>query len=913
MTRARQVSGTTWIWIATTAVAYALLAKLSFSFYWPNSLVSIFWPGAGLALAAVLVGGRPFALGIFLGAYVGMIWTDHAPLPAAILALGSTLEPLFGAWLLTRKQPFDVSLQSSADVLRLAGLAAAISPLFSAALGIGILVLAGDIPSGQWQMPFTHWWLGDALGIVVATPVVLVWRTPPRLRPGRIAEAALLLGLSFLAGQIVFLAWLPNLFGQVNRGYWLFLIIAWVAVRLGRHGALVVLLMVTVQALVGAVLGVGFFGDDLAKAQLVNFWAYTLGLAAVGLLLATTLEERERVVSALRSGRNLYESLFANMLDGVAHCRMILHNGAPVDCEFLTVNRQFEEVSGLDHVAGRTLRQILPGFAERHPDALAAFAQVVQTGTAKRWVQHLAATDRWIAIGAYRPAAGEFIAVVENISDRIRADQELRKLSIAVEQCPVSIVITDPAGSIEYVNPAFTEISGFAAAEVLGRNPRVLQSGRTARSTYEELWATLAAGGVWHGDFINQRKDGRHYYETATISALRQPDGTVTHYVAVKEDTTALKKVISDLRFSEDRLRLAKTAAGLGIFDIDIAAGTMNWDERVRELWEAGPEATVTRDLFLSRLDPADRAPTQRCMQRALDPAGTGEYRDEFRLTRRDGGVRHIAAIGQAFFEGGRAVRLVGTVQDVSMERQRQREEQERRGEMELLINQQVAAQTAAAIAHELNQPLVAISAYSEAAMQMLEAPTKSPDKLARAVRGAMEQAHRAGSKLHELLDFLHQGESARGPVDLNGLVREAVAIAEESGYGNLHPVLELQPDLRPVMANGLQIQKVLVNLLQNSIEATSAQSKAPADIWITVQTDEARDMAHVTVRDRGPGLSPELLEQIFKPFFTTKPAGVGLGLAISRAMVEAHGGQLWADIDSGPGATFHFVLPFAP
>jgi signal transduction histidine kinase len=231
---------------------------------------------------------------------------------------------------------------------------------------------------------------------------------------------------------------------------------------------------------------------------------------------------------------------------------------------------------------------------------------------------------------------------------------------------------------------------------------------------------------------------------------------------------------------------------------------------------------------------------------------------------------------------------------------------------MEVLVNQQVAAQTAAAIAHELNQPLVAISAYSEAAVHMLEAQIKNPQKLERAPRGAMAQAQRADKTLHELLDFLHQGESTRELLDLNALVRDAVAIARDSGCAALQPELELQADLPPVLANRLQIQKVLVNLLRNSIEATSALPGATAEISIAVRTDASRNMAQVTVRDHGPGLTGELADPIFRPFFTTKPAGIGLGLAISRALVEAHGGQLWADVIANPGATFHFVLPFA-
>jgi len=267
---------------------------------------------------------------------------------------------------------------------------------------------------------------------------------------------------------------------------------------------------------------------------------------------------------------------------------------------------------------------------------------------------------------------------------------------------------------------------------------------------------------------------------------------------------------------------------------------------------------------------------------------------------------------GQVSFEDGRAIRILGTLKDISAQKKLEQEVQERRSEMELLIRQQVAAHTAAAIAHELNQPLVSISAYSEAALRMLRGGTKSPEKLARALEGAMEQAQRAGRTLHELLDFLHKGEAAVEAIDLNKVVGEALAIAMESGYGGFRPVLELERDLPIVLANRLQVQKILVNLLPNSVEAMR-QAATPTDaIAVTLRTMADGNMAQVTVQDSGPGLDTDTAKRIFEPFFTTKPQGIGLGLAISRALIEAHGGKLWVDPEAGPGATFHFTLPFA-
>jgi PAS domain S-box-containing protein len=158
-------------------------------------------------------------------------------------------------------------------------------------------------------------------------------------------------------------------------------------------------------------------------------------------------------------------------------------------------------------------------------------------------------------------------AVVRDITERKRTEDKLRQLSRAVEQSPASIVITNPAGDIEYVNPKFVEVTGYTLAEALGKNPRILKSGEKSPEAYRELWQTISAGQEWHGEFHNKKKNGGLYWESASISPIRDPAGRVTHYVAVKEDITARKqteaerdKLIQDL---QEALASVKSLSGL--------------------------------------------------------------------------------------------------------------------------------------------------------------------------------------------------------------------------------------------------------------------------------------------------------------------------------------------------------------
>jgi signal transduction histidine kinase len=235
------------------------------------------------------------------------------------------------------------------------------------------------------------------------------------------------------------------------------------------------------------------------------------------------------------------------------------------------------------------------------------------------------------------------------------------------------------------------------------------------------------------------------------------------------------------------------------------------------------------------------------------------------------------------------------------------------RAEMEELLKLQVASQTAAAIAHELNQPLNALASYADAALRLLQAGNPAPEKLQRAVEGGAAQAQRAGQVVRELLHFFQRRDTPIEAIDLKQAIDRALAVVESSGVGGLDAVVDLAPALRPVRASRLQIEKVLVNLVSNGADAMRAAGVSPQSITITVRPAAEDNMAQVTVRDCGPGLSEEAARRVFTPFYTTKPSGIGMGLAVSRALVEANGGRLWTEPAPGRGGIFHFTLAFAP
>ena len=174
---------------------------------------------------------------------------------------------------------------------------------------------------------------------------------------------------------------------------------------------------------------------------------------------------------------------------------------------------------------------------------------------------------------------------------------ELRKLSLATENSPDSVVVTDKNGTIEYVNPTFTEVTGYSADEAIGQNPSVLKSGDLPESFYQELWDTIVAGKVWRGEFINKRKNGEEFWESASISPIKNEDGEITHFVAVKEDITEQKKIRESLRENELQLRTIFEKSPLGMLHFGKDGIVLDCNDRHAELMGSTREKIIGMNL----------------------------------------------------------------------------------------------------------------------------------------------------------------------------------------------------------------------------------------------------------------------------------------------------------------------------
>jgi signal transduction histidine kinase len=293
--------------MAGLVITYVLLAQLVRLLLGSNSVIGFMLFASGGALAILALEGFRFLPALFLGVLAGFASIGESSGLAVVSAMRHVGTLFVCMWLFNRMTQLDADLKTLRDTIR----------IFALAIGFGFIVALAILPVAALtpglvigENSFNQRWSGHTLNVVVLMPLILVWRKLPQdwAQPERALEVFLILGATFLVGQVVFLDWFYDSLGQIARGYWLYLFITWTAVRLGAHGTVLVVALVALQGLAGAAMGVGFFSNDLEMTHLANYFFYTMTLAAVGLPLATYFTERQLASKALEHHRNTLES-----------------------------------------------------------------------------------------------------------------------------------------------------------------------------------------------------------------------------------------------------------------------------------------------------------------------------------------------------------------------------------------------------------------------------------------------------------------------------------------------------------------------------------------------------------------------------------------------------------------------------
>jgi PAS domain S-box-containing protein len=521
---------------------------------------------------------------------------------------------------------------------------------------------------------------------------------------------------------------------------------------------------------------------------------------------------------------------------------------------------------------------------------------------------------------------------IQDITERKRAETALRdrdaELRLIMDATPALISYLNVDLCYQRVNATYEHWFGLSAQQVLGQNARDLVGEKSWEIIGPYLEKALAGEQVEFDQAIPYGNSAPRWVHATYIphkNANGQVKGIVVHATDIQarklyeHEIAVLNKNlqhrIDELRSSQTRLALIVEEVNAGYWDWDLLTRTLYLSpEWKRQLGFDDHELINSWEEWECLLHPEDRPYVWVATEHFI--AGHQQaYELEYRLRHKNGAYRWIHARGSLLRDhDNRPYRLLGINLDIT-DYMKSKALSARRDKMEQAFRLYVAGQTAAAIAHELNQPLTAIGSYADVALQLLESGKPDPQKLHHVIENCSIQAQRAGQVIRQLLACLHKGETLVEPIDLNDIIREALELMEtDLDHSGLNLELNLAADLRRVAANGMQIQKVLLNLLRNGLEAMLESELKSGTLTINTSTvNDHPGMARVSIRDCGKGVAdPAGLNSIFQAFYTTKPTGLGMGLAISRSLIEAHGGELWAEQNAGQGLSIHFTLPFA-
>jgi PAS domain S-box-containing protein len=510
------------------------------------------------------------------------------------------------------------------------------------------------------------------------------------------------------------------------------------------------------------------------------------------------------------------------------------------------------------------------------------------------------------------------LSIFRDITERRRADEQVRKLTQAVEQSQASVVITDMRGNIEYVNTKFCEVTGYTRGEVMDQNPRVLKSGYTAKEEYEKLWQTIAAGREWRGEFHNKKKSGELYWESASIMPIKDEKGVVTHFLALKEDVTERKQVEDALRLSEDRFRVTFEQAAVGIAHVGIDGQFIRVNQRWCDILGYSREEFLLKT-FKDITHP-DHLEADMKDAKKLFSGQVENYSKEKRYIRKDGSpIWANLTVALVRDSNGQPTYSISVIEDISARKGVEEEIRKLNEELELRVVERTAElQTANrelesfsySVSHDLRAPLRHISGYLELLKD--EAGLSFDERSRRYLETAAKSAVRLGKLIDELLAFSRVGraEVKKSEVDLHRLVEELkIEFDGETRGRNIEWVIGSMP---VVEADPTLLRQVMMNLISNAVKFTRKTEVARIEVGCMPEKEGDRGVT-VYVRDNGAGFDMKYTKKLFGVFQrlhrTDEFEGTGIGLANVRRIIQRHGGRIWAEGEVDRGATFSFTL----
>jgi PAS domain S-box-containing protein len=526
---------------------------------------------------------------------------------------------------------------------------------------------------------------------------------------------------------------------------------------------------------------------------------------------------------------------------------------------------------------------------------------------------------RWcpFAHGSSEVAAWSGLAV--DIDDRKRDEEALRvalkrgeaRRAAILDSALDCIVTIDHEGRITEFNPAAERTFRYRRDDVVGRMLADVIIPPSLRNAHRRGMARYLATGEERVlgrrvEMTAVRADGREF--PVELAITRIPSDGPPSFTGYLRDITARKQAEAELRRSEALLAEGQRLSMTGTFVWRLDTDEITFSDELRRIFAFERSVPVTLELIGSRVHPDDLPLVAEKI--ALARAGGVDHDYEVRLRMPDESVKYLRTYAHPTRRPDGRVEFVGAMQDVTERRRSEEALNKARSELAHVARLTTLGALTASIAHEVNQPLSGIITNASTCLRMLDADPPNVDGARETAQRTIRDGNRASDVIARLRILFARKSTATEAVDLNDATREVIALSlSELRGGGVTLRADLADDLPPVTGDRVQLQQVILNLLRNAADAMSGVDDRPKRLVVRTERD-AGDRVRLTVQDTGVGFEPAVVDRLFDAFYTTKASGMGIGLSVSRSIIENHRGRLWAEENDGPGASFSFSLP---
>jgi PAS domain S-box-containing protein len=511
----------------------------------------------------------------------------------------------------------------------------------------------------------------------------------------------------------------------------------------------------------------------------------------------------------------------------------------------------------------------------------------------------------------YARQAAEMIEREQGDAALMESEERFRHLIEVARD--YAIFMLDPGGRVVTWNMGAERIKGYRTEEILGQHISLFyEPGDVELKKPDQALNVAATKGRFEDESWRVRKDASRFWANVVLTALKNDAGEIHGFVTVTRDLTERKRAEEALRRSEAYLAQSQRLSHTGSWGWNASAEEVFWSRETFRILGADRQAVKPSYQFLiEHVHPEDRASVEQVLGRANRERT--EFETAFRIVLPDGSIKHIQSLGRPVPSEFGLAEFVGAIVDVTDQRLAEEALGKTRAELTRVTRLTTMGELAASIAHEVNEALSAIASKSDFCLRLADATGGSPYEAREALQEIVKDADRASAVIARIHTMTQRSAHEKTRFHIQDLVFDVLALTRrELDQNRITVRTELAEDLPPISGDRIELQQVLLNLVINGLEAMSSVEDEWRVLMIRGAGDELNGKAavRIAVQDSGVGLMPEAIDRLFDAFYSTKPNHIGMGLQISRTIVEAHGGRLWATANAGPGATFLCVLP---